>query len=92
MHPNQNKQFLLSQISKHDMQVILGNGSDTNTLLYYSDVVFGMFSNILIESLVMNKRVIRYMVGLKKEDPFAERGVGEVAYSNQELKKIFSTI
>jgi hypothetical protein len=92
MHPNQNKQYLLSQISKQDMHVIVGSGIHTNTLLYHSDVIFGMFSNILIESLVMKKRVIRYMVGLKKEDPFAERGVGEVAYSNQELKKIISTI
>jgi hypothetical protein len=92
MHPNQNKEYFSKHLDKHDMQIIFGHEIHTNTLLYFSDVVVGMFSNILIESVILKKRVIRYMVGFKKEDPFAGKRIGEVAYTNPELEKIFSTL
>jgi CDP-glycerol glycerophosphotransferase (TagB/SpsB family) len=79
-------------LGKHDFQVIVENRIHTNTLLYFSDIVIGMFSSILIEAMIMKKRVIRYMVGFNKEDPFASRVVGEVAYNYKELEQIFSTI
>jgi CDP-glycerol glycerophosphotransferase (TagB/SpsB family) len=92
MHPNQNNKYLISNLGKYDFQVIVENRIHTNTLLYFSDIVIGMFSSILIEAMIMKKRVIRYMVGFNKEDPFASRVVGEVAYNYKELEQIFSTI
>lgn len=92
MHPNQNNKYLIANLGKHDFQVIVENRIHTNTLLYFSDIVMGMFSSILIEAMIMKKRVIRYMVGFNKEDPFASRVVGEVAYNYKELEQIFSTI
>ena len=91
MHPNQNIEYLYKNIGEHNIQVIICNEIHTNTLLYYSDIVIGMFSNILKEALIMKKRVIRCMIGFKEKDPFENGGVGEVAYEDNQLDQIFST-
>ena len=57
-------------------------GTDVNTLLYYSDVVIGFFSNILIESRLMNKPVIRFLLNDKVQDPFHDKNIGIIAYPN----------
>lgn len=43
---------------------------DPLTINYFSDFVFGMFSNMVIESLLMGKKTLRIQIGEKGKDIF----------------------
>jgi hypothetical protein len=66
-HPNQD----FNKINKiiDSRIILLDKGIDVNHLIYYSDLVIGMFSNILIEATIMNKKVIRFFKNSKSIDP-----------------------
>jgi hypothetical protein len=66
-HPNQE----LSRIDKIiDCRIkLLDKGIDVNHLIFYSDVIIGMFSNILVEATILNKKVIRYFKNSALLDP-----------------------
>jgi UDP-N-acetylglucosamine 2-epimerase len=70
-HPNQNKILLKDAIdkNKNKINVIWFETINTNNLLYYSDLIIGLFSNILIEASILKKSVIRLITSTKKEDP-----------------------
>lgn len=85
-HPNQKQEPLRTVIENSgNKNIVFADEMHTNTLLYYADMVIGMFSNILIESLLLGTPVIRYLNGLKKTDPFAERSIGQVVDLKDEL-------
>lgn len=42
---------------------------DSLTLNYYCDYIIGMFSNMVIESFLMKKKLIRVQIGIKHDDP-----------------------
>ena len=42
---------------------------DPLTINYFSDFVLGMFSNMVIESYLMNKKLLRIQTGIKIDDP-----------------------
>jgi predicted glycosyltransferase len=93
LHPNQNQEAFKAVIEKcKTKNVIFANQMHTSTLLFYADLVIGMFSNILIESLLLGTPIVRYLKGLKKEDPFAERGVGLVVNSKEQLIPLITKI
>lgn len=86
LHPNQQKEKILPKIAEYrDSNIIFGDSLHTNTLLYHSDIIIGMFSNILVESAVMRKQIIRCLKGLIIEDPFGDTNVGNVVFSVEAL-------
>ncbi|MGE8720198.1 CDP-glycerol glycerophosphotransferase family protein [Leptospira terpstrae] len=88
MHPNQDKKTFLSLISQSEMNVFVGDNLHTLTLLYYSNVLIGMFSNILIEGSILGTSVIRCLIGLKGKDPFEGKQIGEAAFELNQLKAL----
>lgn len=85
LHPNQKKENLLADINEAWLDnVIVPEVIDTNTLLYYSDAVVGMFSSILVESQLLGKETLRYMENCTT-DPFADMQVGELINTKNQL-------
>ncbi len=59
-HPNQNDYVFLNYLAKRlDYRVKYFRNININNLLYYSQCVFGFFSNSLIEARIMGKLVLR---------------------------------
>lgn len=95
LHPNQQLSKILPvlNISKDKIDFIIADNSfHTNTLLYYSDLVIGMFSNILIESSILGRNTIRHLNNLKETDPLHENNLGIITHSNFELEKAISNM
>ena len=97
-HPNQNKMLFLNFIKKEKNDKILYlNKININPLIYYSEFVAGYFSNSLIESNIMNKKVIRLLIDLidSKLDTLMHLNIGSVAHDNKtlnlEIKKAISS-
>ncbi|EMJ86818.1 CDP-glycerol glycerophosphotransferase family protein [Leptospira meyeri] len=88
MHPNQDKETFLSFIKDSGANVIIGDQFHTLTLLYYSNIIVGMFSNILIEGNILGAKVIRCLIDLKCDDPFEGKNVGEPAYELNQMKDL----
>ena len=84
-HPNQRKALIENINLPESIHIISGDNLHLNTLLYHADMVIGIFSNILLEATILRTTVIRSLVGLKKEDPYADLHVGHVAHSQAEL-------
>ena len=84
-HPNQKKDLFENIKLPESFHVISGENLHVNTLIYHADVVIGIFSNILIEAAILETKVIRCLIGLKKEDPFSHFQIGKVANSESEL-------
>jgi hypothetical protein len=91
VHPNQNHDMLEKIISLSSSFHLLPHDIDTNTTIYYADVVMGFFSSFLIEADIMNKRVLRFFDKPAINDPIRELQIGvEVNITSllKELKKI----
>ena len=89
LHPNQKNDKIQKSISSQIF--ILPNDVDTNSLIYYSDVIIGFFSNFLIEADLMHKPVLRYLIEGVKKDPFLDMNIGKIVNQNtlvQEIKLI----
>lgn len=80
-HPNQDINNLLPLLDKN--WLVVSAQSDSNTLIYYSAAVIGFFSNFLIESLLMGKKVYRFLGPETKYDPLKEMDLGQVVDSDQ---------
>lgn len=89
LHPNQKNNKIQKSISSQIF--ILPNDVDTNSLIYYSDVIIGFFSNFLIEADLMHTPVLRYLIEGVKKDPFQDMNIGKIVNQNtlvQEIKLI----
>lgn len=87
-HPNQNINLFDNWLDSIESPVksnikILKEG-DVNTLIYYSDIITGFFSNFLIESIILGKKVIRLTKKLQNDSFPLEEGV-ELANTDEEL-------
>lgn len=82
-HPNQNIARL--ELILGDNIVLLSAGTDSNTLIYYSDLIVGFFSSFLLEAEIMGKPVYRMLLD-NRNDPFSTAIVGKVV-SPVELQK-----
>jgi hypothetical protein len=79
LHPNQNKENIKKVIGPR--MTILDSSVDNNTLIYYSDLIIGFFSNFLIEADLMNKRVIRFLLTKSNNDPLDGKNIGSIVES-----------
>ena len=76
-HPNQNLNLI--NYNKSKKIIFVSAQEEVNHLIYYSDVIIGFFSNILIEANALNKRVIRFQPFGFKYDPFNHLHFGNIA-------------
>ena len=83
-HPNQNLELLKSSLSRNI--ILISSDADTNYLIYYSDIIMGYFSNILLEANIFNKKIIRYRPQGFKNDPFQNKNFGVVATKDTLIK------
>lgn len=88
-HPNQNISLFDNWLNSIESPVkssikILKEG-DVNPLIYYSDTIIGFFSNFLIESIILGKKVIRLTKNLQNDSFPLEEGV-ELANTDEELR------
>jgi hypothetical protein len=90
VHPNQSINRIKNVIGKPI--VLLPDNIDTNSLMYYSDLVVGFFSSFLIEASIMNKPVLRFLIDGYQKDPFESMPFGRIVNSNtlvSEIKSIY---
>lgn len=60
---------------------------DTRSLLYYCDIVVGVFSNILIEGQILGKDVVRFLEK-SNNDPLAQLNIGTICKTRGQLFNI----
>lgn len=87
-HPNQNAIFLKRNIEKFPIKnFILFEDCDTNSLIFYSDIIIGMYSSILIESTLLNSNILRHLPISGGYDPLSELGIGKISNSVIDLSQ-----
>jgi len=87
-HPNQNRNKLNKIISGHSPFHLLSENVDTNTTIYYADVVIGFFSSFLVEASIMKKLVLRFFVEQVFNDPLAELKIGNTVNKDSIIKAL----
>jgi UDP-N-acetylglucosamine 2-epimerase len=87
-HPNQIVERLNDAVN--NCISILPKGTDVNELIYYSSIVVGFFSNLLLEAVVMNKPVLRFFPRPGLFDPLEGTNTGEIVYPETISQKIKS--
>lgn len=93
LHPNQKKEKILPLIYQNkNIEFRFADDLHTNTLLYHADAIIGMFSNILIESSILHRQVIRCLIGLTGVDPLKDKGIGYVVNNQEELENLLKKI
>ncbi|HLX91436.1 MAG TPA: hypothetical protein VKR32_07120 [Puia sp.] len=91
-HPNQDRSRLTEIFTGNPFFEVLTPNVDTNTAMFYSDVVMGFFSSILIEASIMNKRVLRFLDSNPVEDPIYELNIGPIVDRNSFITELNKTI
>jgi len=89
-HPNQNLNLLKKIISMNASFQLLPQVIDTNTIIFYSDIVMGFFSSFLIEADILNKRVLRFFEQEIVNDPIKELNIGVVVNIDSLFKELNS--
>lgn len=87
-HPNQNRKKLENLFKNCQQFYLLPEKIDTNTIIYFSDIVIGFFSSLLIEASILGKPVLRYFYKQPKYDPFMDLNVGTVVNNHSIIKNI----
>lgn len=79
---------LISNIIPKGLKVCCLRNCDPLTINYYSDFVFGMFSNMVIESFLMKKKLLRVQIGQVGNDLIKMKGIkGKVVKDKVDLNK-----
>ena len=74
MHPNQNPEVFDDSLIRNNIIQITDNQYH-NHLIYYSDLVISMFSNILVEADLLGTKALRYLEGLKTKDIIMDQSI-----------------
>lgn len=86
-HPNQKIKLLeevISNYSAGNKNITLVNFSQTNDLIYHSDLIVGISSNILIEASIMGKNILRFCpIGF--QDPLNHLKIGVVVNTSESM-------
>jgi len=71
------------------LKVVVDREIDSSLLLKASDLVIGMFSMLLLEAAILERRFISVQIGLKRENPliFDRMGLVRSILTEQELEK-----
>jgi hypothetical protein len=91
MHPNQDLKYFKCNIkNKYKYDDCVANNLHTNTLIYYADIVVGMYSSFLIEANQFKKNIIRYLPNGEMEDALEGMNIGEVANNENQLLNLLN--
>lgn len=82
MHPNQDKLKLKKVLKDCGRITILPETVDTNTVIFYADVVLGFFSSFLIEASLMKKTIVRFLDDHNGVDPIEDLKLGIMVNRN----------
>lgn len=86
VHPNQKKEFILKLFKKVSKKnYFFTTSMDTKHLIYYSDIIIGMFSSLLIEATYFKKNIIRHLPKAYLKDPLENQKIGEVTNNINDL-------
>ena len=85
-HPNQNLEKISKSCGNHIF--LITHPIDVNSLIYYSDVVIGFFSNFLVEATILNKPVLRFLLNKEMSDPFEKINIGKVVYPESIISEL----
>jgi CDP-glycerol glycerophosphotransferase (TagB/SpsB family) len=87
-HPLQPHEQLINLLNaSQNVQYQFITDGDVPELINASDLVIGMYSNLLLEAFVLNKKVIRYFPGNKTEDLLRHSKLSETCSDKSELEK-----
>jgi len=86
-HPNQNIDYILPAINNFRLSILCIKDIDTRVLLFYSDIIVGVFSNILIEGQILGKDVVRFLEK-SNNDPLEQLNIGTICRTNDQLLNI----
>jgi len=76
IHPNANFHKFDRLIKKHDfLDIKIIKDCDPLTINFYSNYIFGMFSNMVIESFLMKKNLLRVQTGQLTSDIIKVKGI-----------------
>ena len=72
----------------NSIKVVVDRETDSSLLLKASDLVIGMFSMLLLEAAILERRFISVQIGLKRENPliFDRMGLVRSILTEQELE------
>lgn len=88
MHPNQSSEKLVKVFEESTNFTVLPLDIDTNQCIYFSDIVIGFFSSLLIEADIMDKVIFRFLEKKLQEDPFLGLNLGVITNSNNLIEDI----
>ena len=66
---------IIKKLTLSNLNIISVQDCDPLTLNYYSDYVLGMFSNMVIESHLLNKNILRVQIGEKYDPLSSAKGI-----------------
>lgn len=92
LHPNQKTEPIQRIFKGAQNFSILPPLVDLNEYLFFSDLVIGFFSSVLIEASVMNRLVIRFLVKEAKNDPFLSLNLGVIANEDNLINSMLKLI
>ena len=85
-HPNQNISYLKKTISQTPTKsVIISNNINLNSIIYYSDIIIGTYSSLLVEATFLKKMIIRYIPNPENEDWLLNLNVGQTCHKIKDL-------
>jgi hypothetical protein len=75
--------------SSNSIKVVVDRETDSTLLLKAADLIVGMFSMILLEAAILDKRFISVQIGLKRENPliFDRMGLVRSILTEKELEE-----
>jgi len=90
--PNVYQNVLAS--SSSSIKVVVDRETDSSLLLKAADLIIGMFSMLLLEAAILEKRFISVQIGLKRENPliFDRMGLVRSILTEKELEKTLREI
>ena len=75
--------------SSNSIRVVVDRETDSSLLLKAADLIIGMFSMLLLEAAILDKRFISVQIGLKRENPliFDRMGLMRSILTEKELEE-----
>jgi len=91
LHPKDESNVYQDALAKcpNSIKVVVDRETDSSLLLKAADLIIGMFSMLLLEAAILERRFISVQIGLKRENPliFDRMGLVRSILTEKELDK-----
>jgi hypothetical protein len=86
LHPNQDSEYFKNHVAVSVFpNVYYADFCDSVSLMFYSDVVVGMYSSFLIEASKFNKKILRILLDTSLDDSLNGMNIGSISRNVCEL-------